>query len=212
MLDALRIPDVDDAGDRRLVGSGRPRHRARRCAADLRRRRRSAGVAGRPGLRRAGPHEDHVRDRRDAQHLPGHRAGPRSAARSRSGTFPIVCWRRGDRTMWGVGGDHAVGRHERAVAPRRPRRDRHVRCVRRGRGRVRHHRRRRLRPRADGPRHAAVGLRRSQRPVRAHPWARPAPRWCGPCSRAWPGAAPTSSRRPSPTPAWPSTRCASMVG
>jgi glycerol kinase len=27
---------------------------------------------------------------------------PQSAARSTSGTFPIVCWRRGDETMWGL--------------------------------------------------------------------------------------------------------------
>jgi glycerol kinase len=29
-------------------------------------------------------------------------ARPGSSSRSRSGTFPIVCWRRGEETMWGV--------------------------------------------------------------------------------------------------------------
>ena len=47
----------------------------------------------------------------------------------------------------------------------------------------------------------AVGLRRARHAARPHPRHRPARRSCGPCSRASPTAAPTSSRRPRPTPA-----------
>ena len=40
---------------------------------------------------------------------------------------------------------------------------------------------------------------------------RAGPRWCAPCSKASPIAAPISSRRPRPTPGWPSRPCASTV-
>ena len=46
----------------------------------------------------------------------------------------------------------------------------------------------------------------------ASPGARPAPTSCAPCSKASPIAAPTWSRRPRPTPASRSPRCASTAG
>ena len=117
--------------------------------------------------------QDHVRHRRDARRVHrrrrpgvGQRAGP-------AGTFPIVAWRRDGEIDLGRRGDHAVGRHERRVAARRPRHHRRRRGQPRRRGAVRRHRRRRLRAGAARPRHAGLGLRRPRHAARPHPRQRP---------------------------------------
>ena len=71
---------VDSTG---VIGDG---HGAARRAADRRARRRPAGVARRPGLRRAGPGQDHVRHRRDARRL--HRDRPRRRRPAAATTAP----------------------------------------------------------------------------------------------------------------------------
>ena len=81
----------------------------------------------------------------------------------------------------------------------RPRHHRHRRRIARGREPVRDHRRRLLRPRPARTRHPPLGLRRPRHAARAHPRHRAGPRSCGPCSRASPTGAPTSSRPPRPT-------------
>ena len=100
-------------------------------------------------------------------------------------------------------GDHAVGRHERRVAARRPR---HHRV---GRGESTTWRRGaptpadvvvRARPcSASGTPYWDFGARGTL--ARGHPRERAGPRWCGPCSKGSPSGAPTWSRRPRPTPA-----------
>ena len=101
ILDALRIPR--SVLPTIVDSSGACRHgvRAPRRAADRRHRRRSAGVARRPGVREARHGEDHVRHRRDAR--PRHRRHrPTAAQRSDAGCFPIVAWRRNGYTAWGL--------------------------------------------------------------------------------------------------------------
>ena len=189
---------VDSTG---VLGAG---HRAARRAADRRHRRRPAGVADRPGLRRArawprspsAPAACSTCARR--RRARRRRAGARPA-RSRSSP--------GDRTAsitWGVeaimlsaGTNVEWLRDDLGLLG-------HAGRVPRRRRAVRRHRRRRLRARAARPRHAALGLRRPRHAARPHPRHRPRRRSCGPCSRASPSAAPTSSRRPRPTPASPS--------
>ena len=156
------------------------------------------GRASRPGLAKItfgtggmldvvlGPDRPALRDPGRRRHLPDRRLAPRR------------------RAHLGRRGGHAVGRHQRRVAARRPR----------------PHRRPAPSPTTwrsqcettDGvvyvpallglgtPR---VGLRRPRHAARPHPGHRTARRSCGPCSRASPSAAPTSSRRPRPTPARP---------
>ena len=92
-----------------------------------------------------------------------------------------------------------VGRNERRMAARRPGPDRHRRGVGEGRGVGRLHRRGRLRTGAARSRHAALGLRRPRRAVRAHPRIRPRPTSSARCSRASPSGVPTWSRRSRPT-------------
>ena len=127
VLDALGIPAGDAAGASStrsgVVGDG---DGAARRAADRRARRRPAGLARRPGLRHAGPGQDHVRHRRHARRVHAAPTAPASARRGDHGTFPIVAWSRGGDADVGRRGDHAVGRHERRVAARRPRRHRHA--------------------------------------------------------------------------------------
>ena len=119
------------------------------------------------------------------------------AARSRSSPGA----RDGDAHL-GRRGDHAVGRHQRRVAARRPRHHRRPRAETHDvAGRSASHRRRRVRARPARPRHAAVGLRRARHAARHHPGHRPAADRAGRARRRRPARAPTSSRRPRPTPA-----------
>ncbi len=99
---------------------------------------------------------------------------PRFDTRGGGGTFPIVAWRRGGETTWGLEAimlsagtnvewlrdDLGHHRHQRGVPRRRPA--------------VRDDRRRRLRAGAARPGHAAVGLRRPRHPARPHPRRRAA--------------------------------------
>ena len=140
--------------------------------------------------------------------------GPRPAfeIRGEAGCFPIVAWSRDGVTTWGVEAimlaagttiDWLVedlGILASAVGVG-------------GRGR----RLRGFRGGGDGPRplrarHAAVGLRGARRPARPDPWQRPGPDSSGPCSRASPNAARTSSRPQRRTPASPSPDCGWTVG
>ncbi len=97
---------------------------AARRAADRRARRRPAGArsSARAASTRAWP-----RSRSAPAACSTCAAAPaarrRPAARDH-GTFPIVAWSRGGEVDVGRRGDHAVGRHERRVAARRPRPDR----------------------------------------------------------------------------------------
>ena len=69
-------PAPGTARDRRLVGRDREGQRASRRPADRRDCRRSAGLAGRAGVRAAGHGEDHLRYGRHARSMP-RRAAPR---------------------------------------------------------------------------------------------------------------------------------------
>ena len=194
----------DAAAPRRLQRRRRRRDGAARRAADRRPRRRPAGLARRPGLR-------------DARARPRSRSAPagcstcaaapaarRRPAAAEHGTYPdrrLVDRRRGDV---GRRGDHAVRRHQRRLAARRPR------PHRRRPPRATTSRRGARRPTASctcrrcsasarrswdyGARGTLFGLTRGTDPRRTS---------CGPCSRASPTAAPTSSRRPRPTPGSP---------
>ena len=156
-----------------------------------------AGIAGdqqasldRSGLRAAGHGQDHVRHRRDARPRTRRRASVvRHTRRGRHVPDRCVAPRR-PRHL-GRRGDHAVGRHQRRVAARRPRPHRVVRRVRRGRGAVRGHRRRRVRARAARTRHARTGTTaRAERCSASH--AEPSARTsCEPCSKVSPTVAPT---------------------
>ena len=197
-------PRVDAADDRRLDRRRRRGHRARRRAADRRHRRRPAGVAHRPGLRptRAWPRSPSapagmldvvrrprapvVRHAGRRRHLPDRRLAP-AAARPTWGLEAIML-SAGTNVEW-LRDDLGIIADRGRVARRR-------RAVRR-------HRRRRLRAGPARPRHAALGLRRPRHAARPHPGHEPRPRSCGPCSRASPSAAPTSSRPPRPTAARP---------
>ena len=149
-------------------------------AADRRARRRPAGLARRPGLRdaRAGPRS---RSAPAACSTSARGAGaPASARRGDHGTFPIVAWSRGGEVTWGVEAIMLVGRHERRLAARRPRPDRHGgRQPRRGRRRCDDDRRRRLRAGAARARHAALGLRRPRHAARPDPGHDARPRRAG---------------------------------
>ena len=98
---------------------------------------------------------------------------PRLAQRSEHGTFPIVAWRHDGRMHLGRRSRDARGRHERAVAARRPRDHRELRRVAHARRVVRRQRRRRVRARAARARHAGLGLRRARRALRADARHRP---------------------------------------
>ena len=182
-----------------VVGRG---HRARRRAADRRHRRRPAGVARRPGLRAAGPGQDHVRHRRHARplprrraaglphpgrgrHVPDRRLEPRRPARP--GASRRSCSRPAP-TSSGCATTSAS-----SPTPRPPTTSRRS---------------------APTPRAwcscppSSASARRSGTTARgarcsASPGARTGPGSCGPCSRASPTAAPTWSRRPRPTAASP---------
>ena len=180
-------------------------------AAHRRDRRRPAGLARGPGLRRpAWP-----RSRSAPAACSTCASAPTRPAfehRGAAGCFPIVAWRRGGERRVGRRGGDAVGRHQRRVAARRPRHDRSTRPSPTTSPRqCDDHRRRGLRA---GPARAwarrtgttAPGARCSGSPA-----ARAGPRSCGPCSRASPTAAPTWSRRPRPTAAGRSRRCASTA-
>ena len=124
---------------------------------------------------------------------------PAFERRGEGGTFPIVAWRRDGAITWGVeaimlsaGTNVEWLRDDLGLIETAAR-------VARRRVAVHGHRRRRVRPRPPRPRHAGLGLRRSRHAARAHPRHRPRRTSCGPCSRASPTAAPTSSRRPRPT-------------
>ena len=154
----------------------------------------------------AGPGQDHVRHRRHARRVPGHRRARPSARRGEHGTYPIVAWSRRRRAHVGRRGDHAGGRHATssgcattsASSPPAPRATTSPR-------RVRRRRRRRVRAGAARPRHAARGTTARGARCSASPGARRGPTSCAPCWRASPTAAPTSSRRPRPTPGWRSS-------
>ena len=182
-------------------------------AADRRAVRRPAELAHRPGLRRR-------------------RAGPRSrsapagcSTSARAPTAPVVGTPRRPRHVpdrrlvasaasldVGRRGDHAVGRHERRVAPRRPRPHRHERRQPRRRGGRRRRRRRDLRPGPARPRHAAVGLRRPGHARRHHPGHdEGAPRARRAGGRRPPRRRPRRGRRGRHR-AWRSGRCASTAG
>ena len=82
-------PGVDAAPHRGLHRRGRRGHRAAGRPTHLRHRRRPAGVAGGPGLRRPRQRQDHLRHRRHARHVPRAatphvRPAGRRPARSRS--------------------------------------------------------------------------------------------------------------------------------
>ena len=102
VLDVLRRPASHAPPARRLERRRRGGHGARRRAADRRARRRPAGVAHRPGRRRAGPGQGHLRHRRHARPVHRRRRARRRAARGKAGTFPIVAWSIGGEITWGV--------------------------------------------------------------------------------------------------------------
>ena len=163
------------------------------------------------GCVRPGHGQDHVRHRRDARRVPRPRApGVRPPGR-RTGTFPIVAWREGGASTWGVeavmlaaGTNVEWLRDDLGIIDT-------AEAVPRRRRRLRRHRRRGVRPRAArasgtprwdyGARGTLLGITRGT--------GRPSS--CGPCSRAWRTGAPTWSRRPRPTPGWPSTGCGSTA-
>ena len=155
-------------------GAHRRGLRARRGTADRRARRRPAGLAHRAGLRAPRPHQDHLRHRRDARHL--HRVG---RAGERPAQPPRHVPHRGlvhrGRADLGRRGDHAVGRHQRRVAGRRPRHPGDAG------GEPRAWPARAPTPVASstcppllGLGTPAVGLRRPRHPARPHPRDRPA--------------------------------------
>ena len=136
--------------------------------------------------------------------VPRRRAARRSRRAASGGTFPIVAWRIGGADTWGARGDHARRRARTwsgcaTTSGSSRARDESAR----GRGAVRRHRRRRVRARAARARHARSGTTARAAPSSGSPAAPVGPSSCGRCSKASRTAAPTSSRRPRPTPASP---------
>ena len=127
-------------------------------------------------------------------------AAPRlRPARGGAGTFPIVAWQRAGHKTWGVEAVMLSAgmcvewlRDDLGIIDER--------------GRVRAWPPRVMTPATSGSsrpcsawgRRCGTSARRHLRGITA---ARAGPRWCGPCSRASPIAAPIFSRRPRPTPA-----------
>ena len=174
VLDALRIPEaslptvVDSSG---VIGQA--------TALDGRTADRGAGGRSaveldRPGRRAARRGQDHLRHRRHARPAP-RRAAPAVRAPGRRRLLPDrrVAARRHDHL--GRRGRDALRRHERRVAPRRPRHHRHGRREPRRGQPLRDDRRRRLRPGPARARHPPLGLRRPRHAARAHPRQRAAP-------------------------------------
>ena len=209
-LDALRVPErmlpalVDTSG---VVG---PATALPGAPPDRGAGRRPAGFARRTGLRGTGSGEDHVRYRRHARP----RGRPRASAlrdTRRGRHVPDHHHARRRARHVGPRGDHALGRHQRGVAARRPR----------------HHSVVRGEPRRGPAVRTTPGV--SPTFLRCSASARPAgttapaarcsasrvgavgPRSCGRCSRASPSGAPTSSRRPSRIPGRRSRCCASTA-
>ena len=197
---------------RRLVGRRRRGDRAPRQPADRLPRRRPAGVARRPGLRRAGAGQDHVRHGRHARRLQRGRSRRRrpsaaSTAPTRSSRGPAAAsltwgaeaimlsagtnveWLRDDLGLIATSAES----HDVAAS-------------------VRRQRRRALRAGAARPRARRTGTTAPAARCSGSPGARPAPTSCAPCWKASPIAAPTWSRRPRPTPACRSPRCGSTAG
>jgi glycerol kinase len=151
---------------RRLHRRRRRGDRPPRRAADRRHRRRPAGIVDRPGCVRPG-----------WPRSPSAPAGCSTSGRPERPTFATrgpaarspSCAGATDGRHLGHRGDHALGRHQRGVAARRPR-------AHRRRGRAPTSRRacddtgrRGLRARPARPRHPPVGLRRPGRAARDHP-------------------------------------------
>ena len=128
---------------------------------------------------------------------PRRRRRPAAASTARSRSSPGHA---SGALTWGVEAIMLSAGYQHRVAARRPRPHRHQRREPRRRGVGRRQRRRGLRAGAARARHAAVGLRRPRHAARHHPRHRPGPTSCGPCWKASPTAAPTSSRPPRPTP------------
>jgi len=134
---------------------------------------------------------------------------PAEPVRGAAGTFPIVAWRRGGADTWGVeaimlspgqrssGSVTTSASSTRPVSP--PRWPSPARTPRRV-----------VRPRPARHGHTGVGLRRPGTLLGLTRGAA-AQRSCVPSSRAWPIAARTCSRRPSPTSGFSSKRCASTA-
>ena len=107
-LEALRIPRAVLPDGRRLDRRRRRGDRAARRAADRRARRRPAGVAARPGLRRARAGQDHVRHRRHARPRASAPSGPAFAtARRAADASRSSRWRVDGADHVGRRGDHA---------------------------------------------------------------------------------------------------------
>ena len=102
VLSLLRIPEGYMPDDRGLVGHDRRGDRARRRASDHGYRRRSAGLADRPGLCRARTGQDHVRHGRACSTSSSDPSDPSFDTRGSGGTFPIVAWRRNGEVTWGL--------------------------------------------------------------------------------------------------------------
>ena len=200
VLSVVRRPSLHAAGHRRHVGRHRAGDRAARRSPARRLGRRPAGQPGRPELRPAGRHQDHLRHGRHARHVrrrptAGHGTTPRARH---------VPDRRlvGGRThRVGRRGHHAVGRHQRRVAARRH-------GSHRDGGRQP-----RRRPGVQQPPTASCTCRRCSAWAHRGGTTAPAARcsaslvapdvrtWCGQCSKGSPIAAPTWSRQRKPTPA-----------
>ena len=119
----LRDPYCDAPADRRLErchrrGDGAAREPRRSPPSSATNKRRWSGRAVCAEARR--------RSRSDRRHVrPVHRgSAPGVAPAGDHGTYPIVAWSRRRSPDVGHRGDHAVGRHERAVAGRGPRHSR----------------------------------------------------------------------------------------
>ena len=136
---------------------------------------------------------------------------PRFERQGEGGCFPIVAWRRGGTTTWGVEavmlsagtnvewlrddlGIIATSAESHDVASRCETADG-----------------RRLRPCPPRPRHAALGLRRTRHPARPHPRQRATADRAGGARGRRASAGPTSSMPPRPTPASRSRRSASTA-
>ena len=193
------------------AGSSARRRALAGRAADRRARRRPAGVARRPGLRRAGLAKITFGTGGMLDVCVGPERADRPTARAPTARSRSSPGAGAATTTWGVEAIMlAAGtnvewlrddlglidtRRESTTSPPRCDDDR----------------RRRVRARAARPRHAPVGLRRPGHAARHHPRHGRGRRSCGPCSRASPSAAPTWSRPPRPTPGWRSTGCASTA-
>ena len=173
--------------------------------ADRRHRRRPAGVAHRPGraCARAWPRSPSAPAACSTSCLGAERPRVRRHA-APAARFPIVAWRRGGAITWGVeaimlsAGTNVEWLRDDLglIATAAESHDVAAQCDTAG-GVV-------YVPALLGLGHAALGLRRPRHPARPHPRHAGGPRSCGPCSRASPSGAPTSSRRPRPTPGSPS--------